>query len=171
MDEAIIRVATREDLPRLVEIYNHYVVNTPITFDLEPFTVESRVRWFEEHSEHGRYRLLVAQEADRVTGYASTGRFRAKAAYDTSVESSVYCAPDAVGRRVGAKLYGALFDAIATEDINRIVAGITLPNTASLALHQRFGFRRIGTFTEVGRKFGKFWDVVWLERPLHVVPA
>jgi phosphinothricin acetyltransferase len=168
MPDTTIRAATRADLPRLTEIYNYYVINTPITFDLEPLTVEARRPWFEEHSERGRYRLLVAVEDGVVIGYASTGRFRVKRAYDPTVDSSIYCASDAMGRGVGSMLYTALFEAIANEDINRIVAGVTLPNDASLALHQRFGFRVVGTFTEIGRKLGRFRDVMQLERPLKI---
>lgn len=168
MAETIIRPAARADLPRLVEIYNHYVINTPITFDLTPLTVEERTPWFEEHSDRGRYWLLVAVEEDNLIGYATTGRFRAKRAYDTTVDSSIYCAPEATGRGIGSKLYRALFDAIGGEDINRIIAGVTLPNAASMALHRRFGFEAVGTFSEVGRKFGRFWDVAQLERPLKI---
>jgi phosphinothricin acetyltransferase len=146
MAEITIRPATRADLARLTEIYNYYVVNTPITFDLEPLTVEAREPWFEEHSARGPHRVMVAVEDGMVIGYASTGRFRVKRAYDTTAESSIYCAPD----------------------INRIVAGVTLPNDASIALHHRFGFRAVGTFTGNGRKFGRFWDVAWLERPLKI---
>ena len=171
MAEAIVRPATRADLPRLTEIYNYYVINTPITFDLEPFTVESRTPWFEEHSNSGRHRLIVEVEDGRVIGYASTGRFRVKRAYDTTVESSIYCAPEATGRGIGSRLYTALFEAIAVEDINRIVAGVTIPNDASIALHQRCGFRAVGTFTAVGRKFGRFWDVTWLERPFKIASS
>ncbi len=166
--EIIIRPATREDLPRLTEIYNYYVINTPINFDLEPFTVATRTPWFEEHTEGARYRMMVAVENEIVVGYACTGRFRVKHAYDTTVESTVYCAPEAKGRGIGSSLYGALFKVIAGEDINRIVAGITLPNDASIALHRRFGFQVVGTFTEVGRKLGRFWDVMQLERPLRI---
>jgi phosphinothricin acetyltransferase len=166
MGETIIRSAMFSDLPRLTEIYNHYVSNTAITFDLDPFTVEARIPWFEEHSDGGRYRLLVAIEQGKVMGYASTGRFRVKRAYDPTVETSIYCANEARGRGIGTKLYTALFAAIACEDIHRIVAGVTLPNEASIALHRRFGFREVGTFTEQGRKFGRYWDVAWLERPL-----
>jgi phosphinothricin acetyltransferase len=168
MAETNIRPANRAELPRLTEIYNYYVINTPITFDLEPVSVEARTPWFEEHSDRGRHRLLVAVEDGNVIGYATSSRFRNKAAYDTTVESSIYCAPEAVGRGIGSKLYGALFEAIAGEDINRIVAGVTIPNDASMALHQRFGFRVLGTYTEVGRKFGRFWDVTWTERPLKI---
>src|ERR1700676_3533360 len=112
MAEAIIRPATRADLPRLTEIYNYYVINTPITFDLEPLTAEARTPWFEEHSDGGRHRLIVAVEDRNVIGYASTGRFRVKRAYDPTVDSSIYCAPEACGRGIGSKLYAALFDAI-----------------------------------------------------------
>ncbi len=103
-----------------------------------------------------------------MISYASTGRFRVKPAYDTTVESSIYCAPEAVGRGIGTKLYVALFEVLADQDINRIVAGVTLPNDASVALHRRFGFQPVGTYTEVGRKFGRYWDVMWLERPLKI---
>jgi phosphinothricin acetyltransferase len=168
MPETTIRPANRADLPRLTEIYNYYVINTPITFDLEPLSVEARTPWFEEHSDRGRHRLLVAVEAGNVIGYATSSRFRTKAAYDTTVESSIYCASEATGRGIGSKLYAALFDAIGGEDINRIVAGATIPNDASIALHRRLGFRVVGTFTEVGRKFGRFWDVKWMERPLKI---
>ena len=101
-----------------------------------------------------------------MVGYASTSRFRQKAAYDTTVEASVYCSPGAVGRGIGRALYERLFESIAGEDINRIVAGVTLPNERSIALHQRFGFQPVGTFSANGRKFGRYWDVAWLERPL-----
>jgi phosphinothricin acetyltransferase len=168
MAEITIRPATRADLARLTEIYNYYVVNTPITFDLEPLTVEAREPWFEEHSARGPHLVMVAVEDGMVIGYASTGRFRVKRAYDTTAESSIYCGPEATGRGIGTKLYAALFEAIGGEDINRIVAGVTLPNDASIALHHRFGFRAVGTFTGNGRKFGRFWDVAWLERPLKI---
>jgi len=168
MAEMTIRPANRADLPRLTEIYNYYVINTPITFDLEAFSVEARTPWFEEHSDRGRHRLLVAVEDGNVIGYATSSRFRTKAAYDPTVESSIYCAPEATGRGIGSKLYAALFEAIAGEDVNRIVAGATIPNDASIALHRRLGFRVVGTYSEVGRKFGRFWDVTWMERSLKI---
>jgi len=113
--------------------------------------------------------MLVAEDAAcGVVGYTCTGRFRTKDAYDTTVEASIACRADAVGRGLGSLLYSALFEALRGEDIHRIVAGIAQPNPASNALHRRFGFREVGAFTEVGRKFGKYWDVLWLERPLHL---
>ena len=165
----LVRPATEDDLPALTDMYNHYVVNTPITFDLQPFTVDERREWFLEHSSGGRHRLLVAADGrGEAVGYATTSRFRARAAYDTTVESSVYCRADVVGRGIGTTLYRALFETLRDEDINRIVAGVTLPNPASLALHERCGFRPVGTLSSVGRKFDRYWDVAWLERPLRV---
>ena len=154
---AIMRSAALSDLPALTAIYNHYVTHTSVTFDLEPFEPEERRAWFGDHSSSGRHRLLVATHDDgSLLGYATTSRWRPKAAYDTTVESSVYCRPDA-----------ALFESIADEDIHRVVAGISQPNPASVALHLRFGFRQVGVFSSVGRKFGKYWDVAWFERRMR----
>ena len=161
-----VRPAHRDDLPALTELYNHYVVNTHITFDLEPFSVEQRAEWFGHYSTTGRHRLLVAVDGERLLGYATSGVFRAKPAYLPSVETTIYCDRHVVGRGVGKALYAALFDALADEDVHRAFAGVALPNDASLALHRSFGFTEIGTFREVGRKFDKWWDVLWLERAL-----
>jgi phosphinothricin acetyltransferase len=168
MDAIRIRAAEAGDLPRLTEIYNFYVTNTPVTFDIEPYTVERRAVWFAQFGATGRYRLVVAEENGILLGYAGTTRFRPKAAYDTTVETTIYCAQGAEGKGIGSRLYAALFDAIAEEDIRRIVGGYTLPNAASAALHRRFGFKTVGVFSEVGRKFGKYWDVAWTERPLRI---
>ena len=161
-----MRAARLNDLPRLTEIYNHYVVCSPATFDLEPKTVDQRREWFCQFAETGRHRLLVAEEDSVILGYAGTMRWRPKPAYETTVETSVYCAPESVGKGIGGKLYAALFDAIAGESIHRIVAGYVPPNPASAALHERFGFRPVGAFSEVGYKFGRYWDVCWLEKRL-----
>jgi phosphinothricin acetyltransferase len=163
----LIRPARPGDLPALTDIYNHYVINTTVTFDVRPFSPEERRAWFDEHGEHGRHRLMVAAAGDAILGYATTSRWRPKPAYETTVEASVYCHPDAVGRGCGSALYAALFDAIAREDVHRIVAGISLPNPASIRLHERFGFTPVGVFHGVGRKFDRFWDVGWYERELR----
>jgi phosphinothricin acetyltransferase len=157
-----------QDLPRLTEIYNYYVVHTPVTFDLEPHTVESRATWLHQFAPTGRHRLLVAIENDLVLGYAGTMRFRAKAAYDTTVEATIYCAPEAVGKGIGHRLFSALFQAIQQEDIHRIVGGYTVPNPGSAALLEKFQFQPVGIFHEVGRKFGRYWDVAFMERPLRL---
>lgn len=164
-----IRPATLEDLHALTDIYNYYIVNTTITFDLRPFTPDERRSWLEDHKPTGRHRVLVAtDDAGRCLGYASTSRWRPKPAYDTTVESTVYCHPDAIGRGVGTALYSELFGSLENEDVHAIVAGIALPNPASVSMHERFGFRQVGIFHAVGRKFAKYWDVAWFERPLRI---
>ena len=160
-----VRPANESDLEQVNAIYNHYIRETAITFDIEPWTIEARREWFGHYAPSGRHRLLVAV-ADQVLGYASSSRFRPKAAYETSLETSIYCAPWATGRGIGTALYAALFDALAGEDVHRALAGITMPNDPSLALHRRFGFKKAAYFTEQGRKFGRYWDVLWLEKPL-----
>ena len=175
-DGIVFRSATLDDLPALVEIHNHYVLNTHVTFDVEPFTVATRRAWFDEHNsdehnfdEHnpaGRYRIVVAQQGNRILGSASSGRHRPKAAYDTTVETSIACHPDAVGRGLGTRLYQELFAALSGQDIHRAVAGVAQPNDASNALHRKLGFQPLGTYSEVGRKFNRYWDVLWFERSM-----
>jgi len=163
-----VRSAVLSDLPQLTDIYNHYVLHTPITFDVSPFAPEERRPWFDAHASTGRHRLIVAEEDGRLVGYASTSRWRPKPAYDTTVEATVYCRHDVIGRGIGTLLYGSLFELLAGEDVHQVVAGVALPNDASVALHQRVGFRKVGVFSEVGRKFDRFWDVAWFERRLKV---
>lgn len=162
----VVRPAQVGDVPQLTDLYNHYIRHTAITFDVEPYTVDRRMAWFEQFAPTGRYRLLVAEEGGRILGYAATLTYRPKQAYETSVETTVYVAPDATGRAIGTRLYTALFAALDGEDVHRALAGITLPNEPSLALHARFGFERVGVFHEQGRKFGRYWDVAWYEKPL-----
>lgn len=166
VDTIVVRPAQPGDVPGLTDLYNHYVRHTAITFDVEPYAVDRRRAWFEQFGPTGRYRLLVADEGGHVLGYAATLSYRPKQAYETSVETTVYVAPDATGRGIGTRLYTALFAVLAGEDVHRALAGITLPNERSIALHARFGFERVGVFHEQGRKFGRYWDVAWYEKAL-----
>jgi len=161
-----IRPATADDLGAVNDIYNQYVVESHYTFDIEPMTVDARREWFTHYGASGRYRLLVAIAEGKVIGYACSSRFRPKVGYETSVETSVYLVPEAVGRGAGSRLYEELFKALEGEDLHRAYAGIALPNPASVGLHERFKFKRIAHFTEQGRKFGRYWDVAWYEKPL-----
>ena len=163
----MIRPATDGDLEAINDLYNHYVQETHVTFDEEPVTMEARREWFSHYGASGRHRLFVAtREEGHVIGYASSSRFRPKPGYATSVETSIYVAPEATGKGFGLKLYTALFQALEGQDLHRAYAGIALPNPASIALHERFGFKRVAHFSEQGRKFGRYWDVDWFEKPL-----
>jgi phosphinothricin acetyltransferase len=166
MSETVVRRARASDLEALTEIYNHYVIHTPVTFDVEPYTPETRRPWLEQFADSGRYQLFVVEERAAVLGYAGTVRFRPKAAYETSVETTIYLRHDCRGRGLGTLLYGHLLEAMRGVDARRALGGITLPNEASVALHKSFGFAPVGTFSEVGRKFGRYWDVLWLEKRL-----
>jgi phosphinothricin acetyltransferase len=168
MSSISIRPATRGDLTRLTEIYNYYVINTPITFDIEPKTVESRIPWFEQFGSTGKCRLCVAEENGLVLGYAGTARFWPKPEYKNTVETMIYCCPGSTGKGIGSRLYTALFESIAGEEVERLIAGYTLPNPASAALHKRFGFKLINTFKDFGYKFNRYWDVAWTARPLRL---
>ncbi len=161
----LVRPARRDDLAAITAIYNHFVEDGPVTFDVRTFREKEREAWLAQFA-GGPHRLLVLEEEGAVRGYAGSMPFRAKPAYATSVETTIYLAPESQGRGHGARLYGALFDALAGEDLHRILAGITLPNEPSIRLHERFGFTPVGTFTEVGRKHDRYWDVAWYERPL-----
>ncbi len=164
---ARIRSGHEGDLEELTRIYNHYVVETPITFDIDPITVDQRRDWLHAHPQQGPHRLLVAEEEGKVVGYASSSAFRPKLAYLTSVETSVYLAPEYGGRGLGTRLYAALFEVLATEDVHRAYAAVTVPNEASFKLHDRFGFKPAGVHREVGRKFGRYWDVAWFEKEMR----
>ncbi|GAB3173544.1 GNAT family N-acetyltransferase [Streptomyces incanus] len=153
---------------------------TAITFDTPVPTLEERRPSLLSHPVDGPYRLMVATAAtatataittatgssEQIPGYATSSPFRAKPAYATSVETTVHVAPDAKGRGIGALLYTALFEALAAEDLHRAYAGIARPNEASTRLHRLFGFRHTDTYREVGRKFGRHWDVAWHEKEL-----
>lgn len=166
MAEIEIRPAVEADLERLTEIYNHYILHTAATFDIEPFTMERRREWFRHYAASGPYRVLVAHDGRDLLGFSYSGRFRDKQAYDTTVETSVYCDPGQTGRGLGGRLYAALFAALAEAPVSQAFALITVPNDASIALHERFGFEHAGTMRRVGRKFGRFWDVAIYQRPV-----
>lgn len=163
----VIREFCDADAASLTALYNQFILKTAITFDVEPYTLEQRkVCWLSHYSYSGKYRLFVAETAGDVIGYASSSQLRQKAAFETSVETSIYVLPTFQGHGVGSQLYAELFRALSQEDVHRAYAGITLPNDASLAIHTKFGFEQVGIFREVGRKFGQYWDVAWWERAM-----
>jgi len=165
-----IRPAVLDDLPALVGVYNHYVINSHVTFDTHPFTVEQRASWFDQFADAGPHRLLVADADGACAGYASSHAFRAKPAYDTSVETTAYVAPDWLGQGIGRLLYRTLLDELEAEPLHRAYGGIAQPNAASVALHESLGYTLVGTYREVGFKFDRYWDVSWYEKTLGGAP-
>jgi phosphinothricin acetyltransferase len=156
-----------EHLDAVAAIYAREADGSPATFDLEG---RSRA-WWEEALEHSDptagHLLLVALDDDgHLLGYAKSGPFRDRPAYDSTVEVSAYVDADARGRGAGAALYAELLAALERSDALLAVAGITEPNEASVRLHRAHGFERVGTFHGVGVKFERAWDVTWYERPI-----
>ena len=161
----IIRPATTDDAIIIGDIYNHYIRNTHVTFMTEARTEEYWTDWINRFETTGPYRIYVV-ERNEVDGFALSSRFNEREAYSRTVETSIYLRPVATGQGLGARLYETLFEDLAAEDVHRAMAGIALPNDASIALHKRFGFRDIGTMTEVGFKFGRYIDVLRMEKAL-----
>ncbi len=163
-----VRPGADADLPALTAIYNHYVEHDYATFDVEPVTVEQRrAAWFVHYGNAGPHRLLVAEDGGVVVGYATSSRFRPKPAYGGTVETTVYLHPEHIGLGYGRALYVDLLARLAADPaVHTAVAGVALPNPSSVALHQALGFHVVGTFAEVGRKFGRYVDVQWFQRAL-----
>ncbi len=157
-----IRRALPADLPAVAEIYGREAREGHATFDLEPRPMEMWEARLEERSDH----FLVADDGGTVTGYATSSSFRPKPAYAHTRETTVYVAPGQQGRGTGRALYDALLARLATDDVHLVVAGVALPNPASLALHRACGFAKVGVMREVGFKHGRWIDVAWLQKLL-----
>ncbi|MEM8688247.1 MAG: N-acetyltransferase family protein [Pseudomonadota bacterium] len=159
----MIRSALEEDLPDLLAIYNHYVRETPITFDLEEVSFDARRTWFKQFATEGRHQLLVAEENGRILGYAHSTAFRPKPAYQRSVETTVYLLAAHQGAGRGSALLRELLKRLRDAQTHRAYAIITLPNDASIRLHEKLGYQPLMALSEVGHKFGRYWDTQWME--------
>lgn len=160
----MIRPATAADAPSVARIYNYYVANTTVTFEEEPVTAEEMA---------GRIDGVLAKELPwlvyevegEVLGYAYASPWSPRSAYRFTVEASAYLAPSAVGKGVGSALFTALFEALRTARIQVVLSRIALPNPASVALNEKFGFTKVGHLSEVGLKFDSWLDVgIWQRR-------
>ena len=161
----MIRSATAQDCEAITRIYNHYVAHTIVTFEEQPVPVDDMTRRVDEVRAAG-LPWLVAEEDGRVLGYAYAGRWKARSGYRFAVEISVYLDPAATGRGLGTTLYEALFPLLREKKIHAIVGGIALENPASVALHEKFGMRKIAHFREIGFKFDRWIDVAYWELTL-----
>lgn len=158
-----IRAATPDDIPGILEIYNEAVINTTATYDYEPVTLENRIAWFEEHCAD-RYPVFVAiHSLGDVVGWSSLNRYRYRRGYNFTAENSIYVAANQRGKGLGKLLMPPLIDGARTRGLHAIVAGIDAQNEASMRLHAAFGFEKVAHFKEVGFKFDRWLDVVYLE--------
>jgi L-amino acid N-acyltransferase YncA len=165
MNDWIIRPATHADAPAMAAIYNQAVVSSTATFDTEPETAEARARWLDEHTAP-QHPVLVAERDGRVIGWASLSRYSSRCAYDATVEASAYIDENETSRGLGTALSEALLEAGRAGGVHAVLGRICTENVASLAMSRKLGFFEIGVMREVGVKFGRSLDVVWLEKLL-----
>jgi L-amino acid N-acyltransferase YncA len=157
----MIRDATAADVDRLCAIYNHYVLNTVITFEEEPVSssemtqrvadVQQQLMWLVYETDYG------------VIGYAYASRWKVRAAYRFAVEASVYVDRGHHGKGVGKALYAALLERLRETKVHSVVGGVAGANPASFGLHDAFGFKKVAQFHEIGHKFGQWIDVTYFQ--------
>jgi phosphinothricin acetyltransferase len=150
-----------------VTILNDTIANSDATFTSELVSVAGLREWFGRFSLTGPHRLLVARRGQRVLGYAASQPYRDHPGFRETVEVSIALDVSCRGQGVGTALYRALFGCLASEPVHVALAGIVLPNDASVALHRKFGFTEVGTFHEYGIKNGRYLSSVWMERLLN----
>lgn len=165
MSDLVIRRASEADVPDMNAIYNEYIVDSHVSFDVEPWRNEQRLKWFRNRVADG-YPVLVACEGDTVVGASWAGPWQPKLAYRSSAESTVVLAPGAVGRGLGTALYSALLDTLRADGFHRVFAIIALPNDASIALHRNLGYTEIGVLDEAGFKYGSYHSTMLMQLAL-----
>lgn len=153
-----VRPAVERDAAELARIYNHYVAETVVTFETEPVHERDMARRIiETHA--APLPWLVAETAGEISGYAYASKWKGRCAYRYAVESTIYLDPTQTGMGIGTTLYTALVEAIREHDMHAVIGGIALPNDASIRLHERLGFTKVGQFEEVGFKQERWVDV------------
>ena len=159
-----VRSATVEDAPAVLEIYNHEVLTSTVTFDLVPRTLAEQESWITDRS--GAHVVLVVEDDGEVVGFGAQSQYRERAGYATTVEDSVYVHEDHRGKGVGRLLLAELVERATAHGFHALMAKVVGDHQASINLHAAAGFDVVGHEREVGRKFGRWLDVVLLERLL-----
>ena len=161
-DEPLIDDASRRDLPEILAIYNEVIRNSTAVYSEEEFTPARGFTWFDAKREHG-FPLVVARDVSGVTGFGSFGEFRAWPCYRHSVEHSVHVRADCRGQGIGRALVLELLARAADSSKHVMIAGIDADNAVSIGLHRSLGFASVGHFHEVGFKFGRWLDLVFMQ--------
>jgi len=161
----LIRPATIADAAAICHIYNPYILDTVISFETEPVTAEQMCQRILDITANLPW--LVCTEDDEILGYAYATKWRARAAYQHAVESSVYLSPLAAGKGLGSALYRALITELEKLPVHTVIGGIALPNAASVGLHEKMGYIKVAHFAQVGKKFDRWIDVGYWQRVLR----
>ncbi len=158
MDPLIVREAQDSDVPAILEIYNPYITRTAVSFEEEPVTEPEMRRRIEEVQSYA-LPWLCAELDGRLAGYAYATRWRERSAYRFTAETTIYLAEGFLGRGIGNRLYSALLDRVHAAGMHQVMAVITLPNPASVRLHEKLGYVKVAHFSQVGYKFDRWLDV------------
>ncbi len=169
VEAMLIRPAREDDFESITAITNYYITTSTIHFAYEPLATAALGNMWLGYRD--RYPWFVCEEAGQVAGYAKAGTWRDRAAYDWTTEIGLYVAPDVRGRGFGRALYGALLDELTARGFRSAIAGITLPNDPSIALHRAFGFVSVGTVRDAGFKHGVWCDVEFWQKRLATEPV
>lgn len=161
-----IRPAKLSDLGVLCEIRNHYIAHSNALFETVLETVEGRTPWFQRYSTQGPHRILVAEQEGSVVGYVSSSKYRDGEFFSKTVELSVFVDAKVQAKGIGTSLYSAIFKILEDEKIHCVLAGVALPNDASVALHKKFGMEEVGVFREYAIKNGQYFSSMWLQKRL-----
>ncbi len=157
-----IRKAVRDDIPSIHAIYNDAIINSTVVYSYEPVPLEELLVWFETKQQQN-CPIFVALDETQIVGFSSYGPFRSWDAYLHTVENLVYVEPQHRGEGIGKLLLPPLIDDARARGMHAVVAGIDAANTASIRLHARFGFVQVAHFKEVGFKFNRWLDLVFME--------
>lgn len=160
-----VRTALSGDAEHVAAIYNHYVTTSVITFEEVDVAASEMARRILE-IQSASLPWLVAELDNRIVGFAYAGKWKSRAAYKFSTEVTVYVRPGLAGSGIGSKLYGELLPSLKSSGMHTAIGGVALPNDASIRLHEKFGFKKIAHFEEVGFKFNRWIDVAYWQRPL-----
>ena len=158
----MLRPATPADATAIAAIYNHYVLNTIVTFEEEAVTTAEIAERIREVQGAG-IPWLVWEENARVLGYTYASKWKSRCSFRYSLETTVYLDKDVTGRGLGRQLYTALIDSLRGQKYHALIGGISIPNPGSISLHEKLGFQKIGHFKEVGWKFNQWIDVGYWE--------
>lgn len=161
----MIRAVRASDAEVISGIYNYYISNTVVTFE-EDLTSADEMRSRISEIENAELPWLVYQEGESVIGFAYASKWKGRCAYRYSVEVTVYLAHDVTARGIGSQLYTELFEQLKVKSVHVVLGGISLPNEASIALHEKFGMKKAAHFEEVGFKFGEWVDVAYWQGTL-----
>lgn len=162
----MIRSVSLSDAQSIADIYNYYIQNTTVSFEEDEVTTGEIVERIKK-VQSADLPWLIAENNSQIMGYAYAQKWKERSAYRFAVEISVYIKHTEHGKGWGSKLYEALFDELIKKNIHTAIGGITLPNEASVALHEKFGMKKIAHFHEVGCKFGEWRDVGYWQKNLE----